>query len=70
MTAEPPDVPVPAHPLHALATFELTGYRRDLEHALAALPPAAPARMILQGKLAEVQAEQDSRTRITAVRPA
>jgi hypothetical protein len=42
MTAEPPDVPVPAHPLHALATFELTGYRRDLEHALAALPRLRP----------------------------
>jgi hypothetical protein len=70
MTAEPPDVPEPAHPLHALATFELTSYRRDLERALADLPAAAPARGIVQGKLAEVQAEQDSRTRITAVRRA
>ena len=70
MTAEPPDVPQPAHPLHALTTFELAAYRRDLEHALNARPPAAAARGIVQGKLAEVQAEQESRARITAVRPA
>jgi hypothetical protein len=70
MTAQPPGVPQPAHPLHALTTFELTAYQRDLERALAALPPAAPARGIVQGKLAEIQAEQESRARITAVRPA
>jgi hypothetical protein len=69
MTAEPASVPQPAHPLHALATFELTAYCRDLERALAGLPPAAPACGILRGKLAEVQAEQESRARITAVRP-
>jgi hypothetical protein len=71
MTTEPAAViSPPAHPLPELATFELTRYRRDLEHALAALPGQAPARGLLQGKLAEVLAEQDSRTEIiTRSRP-
>ncbi len=30
-----PTVDQPSHPLHALTTFELTGYRRQLEHAIA-----------------------------------
>lgn len=39
MTAEPvPAGPVtiepPEHPLHALTTYELSRYRRELEHAL------------------------------------
>jgi hypothetical protein len=46
MTAEP--VPVPAHPLHALTTYELRDYRRDLEHALDTVPGAAEARRLLQ----------------------
>jgi hypothetical protein len=70
MPAEPAPVSPPAHPLPALTTFELAGYRRDLEHALATLPPGAPARRHLQGQLTDVQAEQDSRTRATAARPA
>ena len=70
MTAEPADVPEPVHPLHALTTFELAAYQRDLERTLAALPQDAPARGQLLGKLAEAQAEQDSRARITAVRQA
>jgi hypothetical protein len=64
MTAEPVPVPAPAHPLPALTTFELRDYRRDLEHALAALPAHAPVRGLLQDKLAAVLAEQDSRTTI------
>jgi hypothetical protein len=59
MTAEP--VPEPGHPLYALTTSELRDYRRDLEQALAAAPGHRP----LQDKLAEVQAEQESRARIT-----
>jgi hypothetical protein len=62
MTAEPAPVPAPAHPLPALTTFELRDYRRDLEHALAALPEHAPVRTLLQDKLTAVLAEQDSRT--------
>jgi hypothetical protein len=69
MTAEPPPVLQPAHPLPALATFELSRYRRDLEHALAALPDHAPGRGLLQDRLAEVQAEQDSRAVVTGSRP-
>ena len=64
MTAEPVPVRAPAHPLPALTTFELRDYRRDLEHALAALPDHVPARGLLQGKLGEVIAEQESRTTI------
>lgn len=64
MTAEPVPVPPPPHPLHALTTYELRGYRRDLEHALAT--PAQPAaRGPLRQRLAEVQAEQESRAKIT-----
>lgn len=69
MTAEPASVRPPGHPLPALATFELSRYRRDLERALAALPGQAPARGPLQARLAEVLAEQESRAKITG-RPA
>jgi hypothetical protein len=65
MTAEPVTVQPPKHPLHALTTYELSRYRRELEHALIELPPDAPVRGLLQNKLAEVLAEQDSRTKIT-----
>jgi hypothetical protein len=54
----------PAHPLHALTTYELRDYRRDLEHSLNVLPVTAPARDLLQGKLAAVLAEQESRNRL------
>ena len=66
MTAEPvPAGPVtvepPEHPLHALATYELSRYRRELERALKTLPEHAAVRELLRGKLAEVLAEQESR---------
>ena len=38
MTAETAIPAQPAHPLHALTTYELSRYRRELEHALKALP--------------------------------
>jgi hypothetical protein len=57
----PPAVDPPKHPLPELATFELSRYRRDLEHALAAWPAHAPSRALLQDKLTEVLAEQESR---------
>ncbi len=69
MTAEPAPVPQPGDPLPALTTFELSRYRRELEHALTALPGHAPVRGLLQDKLAEVLAEQESRARITCSRP-
>jgi len=66
MTADPLPVLQPGHPLPELATFELTRYHRDLEHALAALPDHTPTRGPLQARLAEVRAEQDSRAAITS----
>ena len=68
MTAEPAAVPQPGHPVPALTTFELRHYRRDLEHALATLPGHAAVRRVLQDKLAEVLAEQESRAKITGSR--
>lgn len=64
MTAEPVTVQPPEHPMHELTTYELSRYRRELEHALKGLPEHAPVRQLLQGKLAEVLTEQQSRTRI------
>jgi hypothetical protein len=66
MTAEPvPAGPLtiepPEHPLHELATYELSRYRRELEQALKALPEHGAVRELLRGKLAGVLAEQDSR---------
>ena len=58
--------PVPPHPLDALTSYELSRYRRQLEHALRAVPGHDPARAGLQQRLADVQAEQHSRTTITA----
>ncbi len=69
MTAGPAPVPSPAHPLPALATFELRDYRHALERALAALPGDAAARGPLQDRLAAVLAEQDSRAALAAARP-
>ena len=65
MTAEPANAGPPPHPLYALTTFELSRYQRELEHALSALPGHAPVRGQLQQRLAEVHAEQQSRTRIS-----
>lgn len=62
----PPPVPAPgpedrhdraartpaAHPLPALTSSELTRYRRELEHAIATLNPAAPVQDGLHSKLA------------------
>ena len=52
--------------MHAMTTYELKDYRRDLEHALNVLPGHVPARGLLQEKLAGVVAEQDSRARIAS----
>ena len=65
MTAEPVPARPPAHPPHALTTYELRDYRRDLEHALA-IPSGPPgARGLLRQRLAEVLAEQESRATVT-----
>jgi hypothetical protein len=66
MTAGPGTVDPPAHSLPALTTYELRDYRRQLEHALGTLPERTPAHDQLQGRLAEVLTEQDSRARVHA----
>jgi hypothetical protein len=67
-----PRVDQPRHPLHALTTFELRGYRRQLENAVAffdAQDPVPPVRDELQAKLHDVAAEQDERTRLARAGP-
>jgi hypothetical protein len=54
----------PRHPVHALTTFELTRFRRELEHAIKDISPDAPVQDDLRRKLDEVLAEQESRTQI------
>jgi hypothetical protein len=57
----------PKHPLHAMTTYELRDYRRQLETAIAFFDrqdPVPPARDRLQASLAAVLAEQDERARL------
>jgi hypothetical protein len=59
-----PSVDQPHHPMHALTTFELRGYRRQLEHAIAYFDrqqPVPAVRATLQAALDRVIAEQDDR---------
>jgi hypothetical protein len=59
----------PAHPLHALTTYELTYYRRRLENALAFLDkqdPVPAIRADMQAALDGVLTEQQDRVRLTA----
>lgn len=51
----------PPQPLPALTAHDLSRYRRELEHALKALPGHVPARSLLQQRLADVIAEQRAR---------
>ena len=67
VTTEPVTVDPPKHPLHALTTYELRDYRRDLEAAIAFFDrqtPVPPARAVLQARLDDVVAEQDERARL------
>ncbi len=62
-----PTVDQPRHPLHALTTFELRGYRRQLENAIAFFgqqDPVPAVRADLQTTLDDVIAEQEARKRI------
>ena len=57
----------PKHPLHAMTTYELRDYRRQLEQAIAFFDkqaPVPPARGLLQASLDAVLAEQDERMRL------
>ena len=62
-----PQVSQPKHPLHALTTYELRAYRRQLQDVLAfsgAQDPVPAVRDSLQARLDDVLAEQESRKRI------
>jgi hypothetical protein len=65
MPTEPVAVPPPKHPTHALTTYELRDYRRELEHALKTVPEHAGVRQLLRAKLAEVLAEQEARIKLS-----
>ncbi len=57
----------PKHPLHAMTTYELRDYRRQLETAIAFFDrqdPVPPARDRLQASLDAVLTEQDERARL------
>jgi hypothetical protein len=67
MPAEPVTVDQPKHPMHAMTTFELRDYRRQLESAIAFFDrqdPVPPGRRHLQARLDAVIAEQDDRARL------
>jgi hypothetical protein len=64
MPSDAVTVDQPKHPLHALATFELRNYRKDLERAIKGIPPDAPVQSVLQRKLGAVIAEQEERARM------
>jgi hypothetical protein len=52
----------PGHPVHALTTYELRSYRRQLEQALGdEVIGSAPVATQLRDALAEVLAEEESR---------
>jgi hypothetical protein len=71
MPAEPETVDQPKHPLHAMTTFELRDYRRELESAIAFFDTKDPiplARGDLQASLDAVLAEQEERARIAHAR--
>jgi hypothetical protein len=69
---EPAIVAPPKHAMHALTTYELRDYRRQLESAIAFFDtkdPVPPARGTLQARLDEVLAEQEDRRRLADARP-
>jgi hypothetical protein len=67
MPGEPVTVERPIHPVAEMTTFEISAYKRNLEHALSL--PTLPAscwlpREQLQKQLDAVLAEQDERAHI------
>jgi hypothetical protein len=67
MPADAVTVEKPKHPLHAMVTFELRDYRRQLERAIAYFDtknPVPPVRGDLQAALDAVVAEQEDRARL------
>lgn len=70
MPAEAPDEPNrPPHPLHAMTTYELRDYRKQLEHALKdSVIGQAPVAAGLREQLDALLAEQESRARLADAR--
>jgi hypothetical protein len=69
MATDPAPVQQPSHPLYALTTYELAGYRSQLESAIAFFDrtdPVPSARDDLQARLDAVIAEQQDRARLAA----
>ena len=64
--ADPETVETPKHPLHALTSYELRNYRRDLEHAIKHIASGAPVQADLRRKLDAVIAEQEDRAKLAA----
>jgi len=67
MTSDRTTVDPPEHPLHALTTYELCDYRRELEGAIASFDnqtSVSSARARLQARLDDVVAEQDDRKKL------
>ncbi len=67
VTGPPETVDQPTHPLHAMTTYELRDYRRQLERAIEYFDtknPVPSVRGDLQARLDEVVAEQEDRKRI------
>jgi hypothetical protein len=67
MTTDRVTVERPKHPLHALTTYELTDYRRQLEKAIAYFDqqePVPAVRASLQAALDGVLAEQADRRKL------
>jgi hypothetical protein len=67
MTTDPVTVEQPKHPLHALTTYELKHYRRQLENAIAYFDqqePVPAVRASLQAALNGVLAEQADRRKL------
>jgi hypothetical protein len=67
VTESPETVDPPKHPVHAMTTYELRDYRRQLERAIGNFDmknPVPSVRDELQARLEEVMAEQEDRKRI------
>jgi len=66
---QPPAVEEPGHRLSQLTTYELDGYLRQLERAVAFFERTqAPVLAFLRDRLAQARAEHDDRRRIRAAR--
>lgn len=66
MGADPAVPGPPDRRLGEYTTWELTTYRRELEHAIRRIPDTAPVQADLRSRLADVETEEQSRARLAA----